>query len=213
MEDEGGHISSKRGRSEDDLSGGRRVLYRSKNAPPTLLKNFAHLRFLPIMASSSASPQPPATSSTALAKLDGDAAAEDKSVGRLVRRMEHCAKAREESTKILSFRYAEREQVRASLQKEKELYRDALASNKKQGEDRWRSKLTQSPYLTDLCGVAEKMEEEQKIRQLVSERKEQILDKRKKDAHTTIFQRALLERDEVGVLRAEKRDLMYAVTK
>ena len=41
---------------------------------------------------------------------------------RLVRRLEHCARAREESTRILSTRFAERDLVRADLKREQEVF-------------------------------------------------------------------------------------------
>ena len=39
---------------------------------------------------------------------------EEEKFRRLMRRMEHCARARDESTKILSLRFAQRDQVKAS---------------------------------------------------------------------------------------------------
>ena len=133
----------------------------------------------------------------------------DAKFTRLMRRMEHCANARDESTKILSERTAERDLVKDVQLREQHQLRNDLATNKKVMAERWRGKLSSSPYLNDLVSEHEKKEETLRVRAMLEERKGRILSERKQLAANQIFQQALQETsaDELGILRAEKRAL------
>eukprot|EP00392_Amoebophrya_sp_AT5.2_P010752 g10819.t1 len=144
--------------------------------------------------------------------------------------MEHCAQAREASTRVLSLRFAERDVIRSSLQRESMAVKDAHVEARLQSNERWAGKLQKSPYLADLAAASERIEEEQRIRDKVAERKKNVLAKRQQEAETAkkalehaglheemflnffsvqVIQRMLNDKDELEALRAEKRYLMH----
>jgi len=133
---------------------------------------------------------------------------EDLIPKKLVRRMRHCAKAREDSTRLLSMRFLQRDIVKSSLNRETENNALALALNRRLSEDRWAKKLAKSPYNCDQLAQAEKALEENKILDLIKSRKKTIEKNRKADAETKIIQHGLSERDELAILREQKRSLL-----
>ncbi|CAD7932109.1 unnamed protein product [Amoebophrya sp. A25] len=133
--------------------------------------------------------------------------ADEEKFQRLLRRMEHCAKAREASTRVLSLRFAERDCVRSSLQRESMAVKDALIAARKDSDMRWRAKMSNSPYLSNLAAESEKIAEEQRIRNKINDRKQQIMKQRKLEAETAVIQRVLNEGDELEDLRHQKKAL------
>merc|ERR1711879_807990 len=64
---------------------------------------------------------------------------------RLLRRLEMCAKAREESTKILSIRFAQRDAVKNDMRRERQNHVEKLMTSQRDREERWSRKLQRSP--------------------------------------------------------------------
>ena len=64
-----------------------------------------------------------------------------------------------------------------------------LDFNSQESENRWQAKLANSPYLTDLVSISEKLEEESRIRSIIEERKKILVADRKRMARNAIFQR------------------------
>lgn len=124
---------------------------------------------------------------------------------RLRRKMEHCANARDESTQLLSVRCSQREATKAAKMEAEEVFRAALAMQKRAGEKRWSGMLRQSPYLRDMAGEFDRHYEEQEIRELVIRRKGQLMNERHRKARDAVFQGALAEQDDLQLLRKEKR--------
>merc|ERR1712176_434291 len=56
---------------------------------------------------------------------------------RLLRRLEMCAKAREESTKIMSIRFAQRDAVETENRRERQLYIEKLMQTQRERDERW----------------------------------------------------------------------------
>ncbi|CAD7966241.1 unnamed protein product [Amoebophrya sp. A120] len=141
----------------------------------------------------------------------------DEKFQRLLRRMEHCAKAREASTRVLSLRFAERDVVRSSLQRESMAAKDAYHEADKQRSERCiaKQKLQKSPYLNDLSAEYEMLTEEQKIRDRIEKKKQYLMKKRQQDAETAVIQRMLNDKDELEDLRKDyqSREILGEVNK
>jgi len=127
---------------------------------------------------------------------------------RLLRRLEMCAKAREESTKIMSLRFAERDQVKNSNSRERQELKANLTSAKVASEERWGRKLQKSPFAVDLVAEIQRIEEENSVRDTVEQRRQRLMARRNREAHNAIFKRATAEMDELDQLRQEKRMLL-----
>mmetsp|Transcript_13594 Transcript_13594/g.33428 ORF Transcript_13594/g.33428 Transcript_13594/m.33428 type:complete len:276 (+) Transcript_13594:181-1008(+) len=129
---------------------------------------------------------------------------------RLMKKMEHCANARADSTAIIATRLAERENAKLSLQKSDEVYKEALGFHRRYTEERWRKKLDKSPYLVDLGTEYAVQSEEQEIRRTLQQNKSESLLDRRKQAENQILQRAYGHGmdEEMAFLRAEKKELI-----
>lgn len=127
---------------------------------------------------------------------------------RLLRRLEMCAKAREESTKIMSIRFAERDAVKNSNRRERADYTEKLAVSQRERDERWTRKLQRSPFAVDLVAENQRIDEENRVRDHVEQRRQRLMARRNREAHNAIFKRATAETDELDQLRAEKRMLL-----
>jgi hypothetical protein len=127
---------------------------------------------------------------------------------RIMHRLEVCAKAREESTRIMSFRFAQRDAVKEDLSRAADNYRRDLLASKMEREQRWVRKTTRSPFAVDLVAEDQRIEEENRVREDIAARKAKLLAQRHNEAHNAIFKRAVAESDELEVLRKEKRVLL-----
>jgi len=127
---------------------------------------------------------------------------------RLLRRLEMCAKAREESTKIMSVQFAQRDAKKNEMRRERQVYVDKLLSTQRDREERWSRKLQRSPFAVDLVAENQRIDEENRVRDHVEQRRQRIMVKRNREAHNHIFKRATAEADELDQLRAEKRLLL-----
>merc|ERR1719316_1958020 len=127
---------------------------------------------------------------------------------KIMHRLDVCAKAREESTRIMSFRFAQRDAVKEDTQRAAETYRRELLSSKYEREQRWIRKTTRSPFAVDLVAEDQRIDEENRVRTEIAQRKQKLLAARHNEAHNAIFKRAVAESDELEVLRREKRVLL-----
>jgi len=127
---------------------------------------------------------------------------------RLLRRLEMCAKAREESTKIMSIRFAERDAVKHRISRERQEHHEKLVSSKQVRDERWNRKLQRSPFAIDLVAEDQRISEENRVRDHVEQRRQRLMARRNREAHNAIFKRATAEMDELDQLRAEKRMLL-----
>lgn len=127
---------------------------------------------------------------------------------RLLRRLEMCAKAREESTKIMSIRYAQRDAVKSDRQRERQLHQEKLLASARDRDERWSRKMQRSPFSIDLVAETQRIDEENRVRDHVEQRRQRLLAKHSREAHNSIFKRATAESDELDQLRTEKRLLL-----
>merc|ERR550537_690360 len=127
---------------------------------------------------------------------------------KIMHRLDVCAKAREESTRIMSFRFAQRDAMKEDLVRSNEIYRRELVLSKRERDQRWARKLARSPFAVDLVAEDQRIDEENRVREKILQRKAKLLAGRHNEAHNAIFKRAVVESDELEVLRREKRILL-----
>lgn len=127
---------------------------------------------------------------------------------KLIRRLEMCARAREESTKIMSLRYAQRNNVREEYLREQRQFEKTENRVRRERYDRWSSKTQKSPFNIDLVAEHQRLDEESRMRDQLEQRKNKLASKRDRDAHNAIFKRAIQTQDELDLLRKEKRELL-----
>jgi hypothetical protein len=127
---------------------------------------------------------------------------------RLLRRLEMCAKAREESTKIMSLRFAERDVLKNNYYKERADQKNEHVNAIQERTERWIRKTQKSPFAVDLVAEDQRIDEENRARGQWERRRQQLMARRNREAHNAIFKRATAEMDELDTLRAEKRMLL-----
>jgi hypothetical protein len=127
---------------------------------------------------------------------------------RLLRRVEMCARAREESTKIMSARFAQRDAVKMEKMRERQWITDKSAQSKRDRDQRWSHKMQRSPFAVDLVAETQRIDEENRVRDHVEQRRQRLINRQNKDAHDSIFKRITAENDELQRLRREKRMLL-----
>jgi len=127
---------------------------------------------------------------------------------RLLRRLEMCAKAREESTKIMSIRFAQRDAVKTEQRRERQVYLEKLTQSRRSRDESWSRKLQRSPFAVDLVAENQRIDEENRVQRQVERRRLKSLARRDQDAHNSIFKSATGEPDELDLLRTEKRLLL-----
>jgi len=127
---------------------------------------------------------------------------------RLLRRLEMCAKAREESTKIMSIHFALRDAVKNDNAQERKQYVDKMLQTQRARDERWGRKLQRSPFAVDLVAENQRIDEENRVSDHIEKRRQRILAKRNRETHNAIFKRATAETDELEQQRAEKRMLL-----
>lgn len=73
----------------------------------------------------------------------------------LLRRLETCARAREESGRIMSLKFAQRDAVRQDLTRARRNYLVDLHQAGRERDERWARKLHKSPFATDLVAFSQ----------------------------------------------------------
>jgi len=124
---------------------------------------------------------------------------------RLLRRLEMCAKAREESTKIMSIRYAQRDAVKNDMRRDRQQFLEKISTTQHERDERWSRKLQRSPFAVDLVAENQRIDEEHRVQRTMETRRQRLLTQRNREAHEAIFKRATAETDELDQLRMEKR--------
>jgi len=127
---------------------------------------------------------------------------------RVIRRLEMCARAREESTKIMSLRVAERNSVRDDMLREKRKYEDLEAITRKDRQDRWTQKTQKSPFNVDLLAQHQRLDEESKMRIQMESRKAKIAARKERETQDALTKKVGAHEMELEALRKEKRQLL-----
>lgn len=138
----------------------------------------------------------------------GEATAKQPEEMKLIRRLEMCARAREESTKIMSLRCAQRNSVRDEMMREKRVFEELVSRTRRDRHERWTNKTQRSPFNVDLLAQHQRLDEESRVREQLESRKARLASRRDREAHNAIFKRAIQSSDELDLLRKEKRLLL-----
>merc|ERR1719235_1074863 len=118
------------------------------------------------------------------------------------------ARAREESTKIMSIRLAQRDYVKKEMRRTKQEFHQQLHDSTLERDERWGRKLARSPFAVDLVAENQRIDEENRVQDQVERRRNRLVAQRHREAHNVIFKRAIAESDELDILRSEKRMLL-----
>lgn len=127
---------------------------------------------------------------------------------RLLRRLHMCAKARGESTVIGSMMFAERDVVKLKMKREEQEAKERYLIQKHDRLDRWGRKLQRNPFSVDLVAEDQRVHEEHRVRNDAEKRRQGLIARRNREAHTAILKRATAEADDLDELRSEKRMLL-----
>merc|ERR1719486_743088 len=108
----------------------------------------------------------------------------------------------------MSMRFAERDAVKGDMRRERQDYQDKLVMSRRERDERWTRKLQRSPFAVDLVAENQRIDEENRVRDHIEQRKQKLMQQRNREAHNAIFKRAVAESDELDLLRQEKRMLL-----
>merc|ERR1719277_1144787 len=108
----------------------------------------------------------------------------------------------------MSARFAQRDAVKADIKREKQQFLEKLTASRSDREERWSRKMQRSPFAVDLVAENQRIDEENRVRDHVEQRRQRLMQKQNRDAHNSIFKRITAENDELERLRREKRLLL-----
>merc|ERR1719238_2358286 len=91
---------------------------------------------------------------------------------------------------------------------DREKYLAEVEASRRDREDRWTRKMQKSPFAVDLVAENQRIDEENRVRDHIDQRKQKLIQQRQREAHNAIFKRAVAESDELDLLRQEKRLLL-----
>merc|ERR1719171_2603145 len=83
-----------------------------------------------------------------------------------------------------------------------------MFQSRRERDERWTRKLQKSPFAVDLVAENQRIDEENRVRDHIEQRKQKLMQQRNREAHNAIFQKAVAESDELDLLRQEKRMLL-----
>merc|ERR1719229_1480495 len=94
------------------------------------------------------------------------------------------------------------------MKRERQRYLEKLSASQCDRDERWSRKLQRSPFAVDLVAENQRIDEENRVRDHVEQRRQRLVSKQGRDAHNSIFKRITAENDELESLRREKRLLL-----
>ena len=109
------------------------------------------------------------------------------------------------STNIMAKHIEAREAAKERLLRERRELREAKMLSKIKSQQKWRRKMTQSPYTVNLVAEHERIEEEVNARLAEEQMLERRFQKRRQQVKNDIILRALSEAQHLEQLREEKR--------
>eukprot|EP00933_Yihiella_yeosuensis_P073400 TRINITY_DN82063_c0_g1_i1.p1 TRINITY_DN82063_c0_g1~~TRINITY_DN82063_c0_g1_i1.p1 ORF type:complete len:200 (-),score=45.44 TRINITY_DN82063_c0_g1_i1:178-777(-) len=124
---------------------------------------------------------------------------------RLLRRMEHNAKATARAAKIEGHLSVKRAERKENIYREFSQSRRALLDSQAERVVRWTDKLQDSPLHVDLWAEDEKMYKWNQKNNRIQMQKRTLADIRQREAYDTIQRKATSEKDELSELREERR--------
>merc|ERR1719434_600715 len=108
----------------------------------------------------------------------------------------------------MSIRFAQRDAVKNDLRRERQTHLEKMSASQRDRDERWSRKLQKSPFAVDLVAENQRIDEENRVRDHIEQRKQKLVQQRNREAHNAIFKRAVAESDELDLLRQEKRMLL-----
>merc|ERR1719375_3138370 len=108
----------------------------------------------------------------------------------------------------MSIRFAQRDAVKQDMRNEHVRHKVSLQDCARDRDERWSRKLQKSPFAVDLVAENQRIDEENRVRDHVEQRRQRLMARRNREAHNAIFKRATAEMDELDQLRQEKRMLL-----
>eukprot|EP00931_Biecheleriopsis_adriatica_P095738 TRINITY_DN69349_c0_g1_i1.p1 TRINITY_DN69349_c0_g1~~TRINITY_DN69349_c0_g1_i1.p1 ORF type:complete len:190 (+),score=43.44 TRINITY_DN69349_c0_g1_i1:80-649(+) len=124
---------------------------------------------------------------------------------RLLRRMEHNARAREREKKIAGYLYNDRMTKKETFLQEHSDFRRSYLNAMTEREERWRYKTQDSPFATDLWKEDERVFHANIARNKQDQIKRKLAETRQREAYDTIQRKATSEFDPLVELRNERR--------
>jgi len=89
----------------------------------------------------------------------------------ILKRVDMCAKAHEESSKIMREVCAQRVVVKSDMNRERQQYLNKLSVTQRERNERWTRKLQKSPFAVDLVAEKERIDEESRAREHLEHRR------------------------------------------
>eukprot|EP00441_Pelagodinium_beii_P041474 CAMPEP_0197648128 /NCGR_PEP_ID=MMETSP1338-20131121/27570_1 /TAXON_ID=43686 ORGANISM="Pelagodinium beii, Strain RCC1491" /NCGR_SAMPLE_ID=MMETSP1338 /ASSEMBLY_ACC=CAM_ASM_000754 /LENGTH=192 /DNA_ID=CAMNT_0043222071 /DNA_START=55 /DNA_END=633 /DNA_ORIENTATION=+ len=127
---------------------------------------------------------------------------------RLLRRMEHNARARERAQRMNGVLTAKRTAVKEAFLQEHSDFRRTYLDTMAERTQRWTAKTQESPFHLDLWDEDERKYHANMQMNVVAQRKQKLAEIRQREAYDTIQRKATSERDELSELRTERRILV-----
>eukprot|EP00421_Protoceratium_reticulatum_P006223 CAMPEP_0168363432 /NCGR_PEP_ID=MMETSP0228-20121227/3687_1 /TAXON_ID=133427 /ORGANISM="Protoceratium reticulatum, Strain CCCM 535 (=CCMP 1889)" /LENGTH=190 /DNA_ID=CAMNT_0008376157 /DNA_START=9 /DNA_END=581 /DNA_ORIENTATION=- len=127
---------------------------------------------------------------------------------RLMRRLEHNARARETASKLEGTLSVGREQLRQQLKKDRSQFVMDMHTSHQERVERWVHKTKASPLSVDLWAEDQKAFEAAQAKDRFERLQRKRQERLQREAHSAICARAMSDVDELEQLRAEKRSLV-----
>merc|ERR1719284_1490890 len=108
----------------------------------------------------------------------------------------------------MSERFAQRDAVKTETRRKRQRLAHEFSKNQRLRDERWSRKMQRSPFAVDLVAENQRIDEENRVRDHVEQRRQRLLQKQNREAHNSIFKRIAAENDELERLRREKKMLL-----
>lgn len=129
----------------------------------------------------------------------------DRDAALLAARELRRARKQKKSTNIMARHIEEREATKERILRERRELREQKMLRKIKSQQKWKRKMTQSPYTVNLVAEHERIEEEVNARLAEEHALERKFEKRRQQVKNDIILRALSEAQHLEQLREEKR--------
>merc|ERR1719221_1915281 len=94
------------------------------------------------------------------------------------------------------------------MRRERQMHFEKMTATQRDRDERWSRKLQRSPFAVDLVAENQRIDEENRVRDHVEQRRQRLMCRRNREAHNAIFKRAVTEVDELEQLRRVKKLLL-----
>lgn len=127
---------------------------------------------------------------------------------KLLRRLEHNARAREHTCSLKGTLSAQRDELQEIYRREQHEFVQAMHSNNHDRLERWVNMTQGNPLHVDQWADDQKKYTDFRTRDKAEQIRRKVAERRRREAHQAVLTKATTERDEVTELRAERRMLV-----